>query len=613
MPVSLSCVIVLLKFVLIRILDDVANAWATSVSSRSVTYRQAMILCLIFEMTGALAVGARTASTIKNGIIPIEAFNENAGVQLLAFACASAGAATWVMWCTRHSAHVSSTYSLVSSIAGVGVATVGARNVEWGWSGGSGLGAIFSGLAMAPLIAAGFAATIFMLVKLVVHTRTNPVPWAVWTSPFFFLIAGTICTLSIVYKGSPRLGLTDKPAWYIASVTLGVGFGLFFLSALFFVPYVHGKVIKKDYTLKLYHVFMGPLLFSRPAPEDAGDAQVPNYAVIQHDGEDAHGGDLVIPGKTDGKVMEPEATEKSGIVRDAGSNDSGSDKAEVPQQRTGKSLAEIEGAVIHNPQEQYKLLLKIAREKHHAELRQKRGPIGWAMRTIYNNRGGAGSIYELHNMKALMIRLPAMVVVAFTYGLYYDIHKAQVGVLGTPEGKRMDRVYSHAVKYANESEYLYSFVQIITACTASFAHGANDVGNAVGVWAGMYAAWSTGETASSKEDVPLWQIAVVALTICIGFITYGYNIMKGMFHLSFSRRLLTPSQSWVAKSPTTRLPVARPWKWAPPSPSLSSRSTSCPSRHRCASLVLPSASVSATVPSRLSTGSELVCCFSRGS
>ena len=54
-----------------------------------------MVLCLIFEVTGALTVGARTASTIKNGIIPIAAFNGNAGVQLLAFTCASAGAAIW--------------------------------------------------------------------------------------------------------------------------------------------------------------------------------------------------------------------------------------------------------------------------------------------------------------------------------------------------------------------------------------------------------------------------------------------------------------------------------------------------------------------------------------
>jgi sodium-dependent phosphate transporter len=126
------------------------------------------------------------------------------------------------------------------------------------------------------------------------------------------------------------------------------------------------------------------------------------------------------------------------------------------------------------------------------------------------------------------VRLPAYVVVAALYGFYYDIHRAQVGILGTPEGRRMARVYDHATKYKNEVEYLYSFVQIITACTASFAHGANDVGNAVGVWAGMYGAWSTGKTVGSKAEVPLWQIAVVALTICFGFITYGYNIMKVM-------------------------------------------------------------------------------------
>jgi sodium-dependent phosphate transporter len=87
--------------------------------------------------------------------------------------------------------------------------------------------------------------------------------------------------------------------------------------------------------------------------------------------------------------------------------------------------------------------------------------------------------------------------------------------------------FAQAKKYSNEVEYLYSFVQVVTACTASFAHGANDVGNAVGVWAGMYGAWRTGETVAAREEVALWQIAVIALSICIGFITYGYNIMRG--------------------------------------------------------------------------------------
>jgi hypothetical protein len=66
------------------------------------------------------------------------------------------------------------------------------------------------------------------------------------------LIVGTVCTGPIVYKGSPNLGLDERPAWFVASVTLGVGFGLYILSALFFVPHVHCKVIKKDYSLKIW-------------------------------------------------------------------------------------------------------------------------------------------------------------------------------------------------------------------------------------------------------------------------------------------------------------------------------------------------------------------------
>ena len=187
------------------------------------------------------------------------------------------------MWCTKHSAHVSSTYSLISAIAGVGVATVGAAQVEWGWSEGRGLGAIFAGLGMAPIISAGFAATIFMLIKVVVHMRRNPVPWAVYTAPFFFLIAGTVCTLSIVYKGSPKLGLNKKPPGYVAGVTMGTGGALCLLSALFFVPFVYARVVQKDQTIRWWNFVSGPALLFRPPPQTGDKARVPNYAVVQED------------------------------------------------------------------------------------------------------------------------------------------------------------------------------------------------------------------------------------------------------------------------------------------------------------------------------------------
>ena len=457
-----------------------------------------MVCATVFELLGAILVGARTADTVKNGIIPNSAFQGNAGVQMLAFTCALAGAASWVMWCTRHSAHVSSTYSLISAVAGVGVATVGASRVQWGWNNGKGLGAIFAGLGMAPVISAGFAACIFMLIKLIVHIRKNPVPWAVFTAPFFFLIAGTVCTLSVVYKGSPQLKLNKKPAWYVASVTMGVGCGLALLSAFFFVPFLYARVLKKDYTVKVWMVILGPALLSRQPPADAEYAKVPNYAVIQEDKEDQS---------------------LASSLKSVHDNDASITKTTGNEKRI---------SAVETNELTYKERLAQGEQRLHAKLVKKRGPMGWAMRTLRDNPMGAGEIYELHNIKILAIRLPAMAVSGLLYGIYYDIHAAQTGIAGTPEGRRMEKVYAHAEKYSNEVEYTYSFIQITTACTASFAHGANDVGNSVGPWAVIYTAWKSGDAAKSKADVPVWQLAVLALTISAGLATYGYNIMKVM-------------------------------------------------------------------------------------
>ncbi|KAF9697587.1 hypothetical protein EKO04_004356 [Ascochyta lentis] len=475
--------------------NDVANAWATSVSSRSVTYRQAMILGTIFEMVGAITVGARTADTIKNGIIPNSAFKGDAGVQMLAFTCALAGASIWVMWCTRHSAHVSSSYSLISSVAGVGVAVAGAKNVQWGWNKGKGLGAIFAGLGMAPAASACFGAIIFMLIKMTVHLRKNPVPWAIWTAPFFFLIAGTICTLSIVYKGSPNLGLNKKPAWYVATVTVSCGVGLALVSFLVFVPYLHARVVKRDHTVRWYHMFQGPLLFRRPSPEGAEAARVPDYAVVQHHDDE----------------VKPELKK----------SDSSSDDITPADHEKGLVVSE-------ERQLSYKELMQQGQDRFHARLRTKSGLLGWAMRYLHANKIETGEIYEKKNMLITVKRVPAMIVVGALYGANYDIHAAQTGIHGTPEGKRMERVYAHAPKYANEVEHTYSFVQVLTACTASFAHGANDIGNAVGPWAVIYSAWNTGNAAKSKAPVPIWQLAVLSATLSLGLVTYGYNIMKVM-------------------------------------------------------------------------------------
>jgi sodium-dependent phosphate transporter len=340
---------------------------------------------------------------------------------MLAFTCALAGASMWVMWCTRHSAHVSSSYSLISAVAGVGVATVGAQDVQWGWNEGQGLGAIFAGLGMAPAIAAGFGATIFMLIKLTVHIRKNPVKWAIMTSPAFFLIAGTVCTLSIVYKGSPNLKLNDRPDSFIIGVTLGAGFALAVLSAFFFVPFVYARVINRDASVKVWMIYQGPMLFLRQKPAEASETVVPNFAVVQDD-----------------DVLSEDAT----AVDSPAPSSAGKDYADGE-----KSLAAIE--IAHN-QLSYEQLRAQGLEKMHAKQRKGKGLFPWAMRYLHENKVQNGAIYEFNNMAITMKRIPAMIVVAALYGAHYDIHAAQHGVHGTPEGARMERVYGHAQKYANE-------------------------------------------------------------------------------------------------------------------------------------------------------------------
>lgn len=122
------------------------SSFATSVAARSLTMRQACCLAAVCEFLGAVLVGAKVTGTIKNGIIQLSSFRGNAGIEMLGFTCAIAASATWLMIATKNSWPVSTTYSIVAALAGVGVAASGPSGVQWGWNGGKGLATIFAGL-----------------------------------------------------------------------------------------------------------------------------------------------------------------------------------------------------------------------------------------------------------------------------------------------------------------------------------------------------------------------------------------------------------------------------------------------------------------------------------
>ena len=78
-----------------------------------------------------------------------------------------------------------------------------------------------------------------------------------------------------------------------------------------------------------------------------------------------------------------------------------------------------------------------------------------------------------------------------------------------------------------DSEKLCNWIQIITACFSSFAHGSNDVANAIAPLATIYHIYRY-ESITKKTNVPIWILLIGGFGIVVGLATWGYKIINRM-------------------------------------------------------------------------------------
>ena len=100
-----------------------------------------------------------------------------------------------------------------------------------------------------------------------------------------------------------------------------------------------------------------------------------------------------------------------------------------------------------------------------------------------------------------------------------DIHAEE-------KSEEVSRIHSDAEVFDETTEELFSYLQVATACFASFAHGANDVANSVAPFAMIWLLYSTNTIPTSDVTAEPWILAYGGVGIVAGLALYGYKVMR---------------------------------------------------------------------------------------
>lgn len=459
--------------------NDVANAYATSVAARTLTMPQVGVLSVLTEFFGAVVLGARVTSTIKNGIIDIDRFEGRPSVLMLAMGCAEVGSATWLMFATSRGMPVSTTQTIVGALIGVGFATQAA--ITWEWTGGS-VSQVAASWGIAPAIAAAFAALYFGVLKYTVLERKDSFKWGMRLIPVYFGFTAAILALFITIE-APGSDLDALGAGTAVGIILGVFAGVTLICYIFFVPFFERKLIRKDTRLRVWHIPLGPLLRKDNVYlyfPGKGNEYVTNYYADSY-GRVAAGGKALHNAP---KLDEEGATDQPAVTGKSFADDGGKDLSETHspsgEPESGQSMLNQSGYV--SP---YKRWIVPVQE------------LSW-----FNPK-------KLWNWtKFLLLRGVTIDAISHNSDLLRAIH-------------------SRANRYDVRVEHLWTYCQVMSAILMSIAHGSNDIANAVGPVAAVYATYNSGEV-NTKSPTPVWLLVIGGLMLGLGFWFMGYHIIRAL-------------------------------------------------------------------------------------
>ena len=434
--------------------NDCANSFATSVGSKVLTLKQAVIIASIFEFSGAVLMGAHVTDAVRKKIVDRNIFEDNPGALMYGMLCADLSSAIWLTIATYFKWPVSTTHSIIGAIIGFSLAYGGKNGIMW-----EKVGFIVLSWILSPVLAGIFSSIFFFLINKFIFMSKNPFKNTTRLFPIITFFTFFINTLFIIYKGSPQLELDELPLWIAIVSSLCIGIFTAILAQFLYLPYAKKKIIKEFEKDKL-------------TIEEIEDDNCKNQEELQ---------------------LQSQSESKS--------------QSQSQSQSESKSNQNNENNLTDSKDSTEELNVRT---------------------TSYNNAICLqdNTLNEESNTDEEFV------------GIQYDnnkdindnINDATKYVAKLKEMKlenEISKLHSNAHSIDEKSEKLCSWIQIITACFSSFAHGSNDVANAIAPLATIYYIYKNNEIAK-KTEVPIWILVLGGLGIVLGLVTWGYKIINRM-------------------------------------------------------------------------------------
>jgi inorganic phosphate transporter, PiT family len=182
--------------------NDVANAMGTSVGSKALTFKQAIMIAAVAEFIGAFFVGGSVSDTIRKGMLDPTVFQGAPYHLVYGMISALLAAALWLHIASYLGWPVSTTHSIVGGVVGFGVIAGGMDVINWGK-----IGQVILSWVVSPFMGGLVAFLVFKFISKNVFSKRTPLAYAKKLLPYMVFVVFVILTNAMVYKGLKNLHL----------------------------------------------------------------------------------------------------------------------------------------------------------------------------------------------------------------------------------------------------------------------------------------------------------------------------------------------------------------------------------------------------------------------